>query len=62
MGIGAATQMGQLVVVYDEKGLQLFSQSGELKGYTSSTVSIKLGKTITTYDQKGWPKFSSYSE
>jgi hypothetical protein len=54
MAIGNAVEKGLLVYVYDEKGRQLYTKSGDgLKGYTSSTVNIKLGILIYTYDEKG---------
>jgi hypothetical protein len=46
------------VTVYDEKGSYLFSKSGELVGYTPTTVTIKEGSRNVTYDNKGSYKFS----
>lgn len=57
MAIATATQKGSSVYVYNEKGSLLFSKSGELQGYTSSTVSIRRGSTVYTYDEKGILKF-----
>jgi hypothetical protein len=46
------------VTVYDEEGSYLFSKSGELVGYTPTTVTIKEGSRNVTYDNKGSYKFS----
>ena len=56
--IGVAKQEGSWVKVYDEKGSFLFSQSGELQGFTSTTVAIKQGSTIKVYNEKGSFQFS----
>lgn len=53
MAIGMAQQKGSMVYVYDEKNHQLFSESGELYGYTSGTVTIKKGSTLYMYNEKG---------
>lgn len=58
MAIGSAVQQGGLIHIYDEKGHFLFSKSGELHGYTGTTVSVKQAKLIHTYDEKGHFKFS----
>jgi len=56
--IATAKQESSQVKVYDEKGNFLFSRSGELVGYTSTTVTIKDGSQNKTYDNKGNFKFS----
>ena len=56
--IGMALQEGGFVRVYDENGSYLFSISGVLVSYTSSTVSIKDGSFIRVYDSTGSYKFS----
>ena len=56
--IALAKQEGSRVVVYDEKGHRMFSISGELAGFTGSTVSIKEGSRIVVYDEKGHRQFS----
>ena len=56
--IGSAAQKGSTVWVYDEKGATLFTKSGELKGWTSSTVTIKQGGTLWTYGADGSTKFT----
>lgn len=58
--IASAEQKGNQVFVRDEKGRLLFSKPGELRGYTSATVSIKLpsSNNIVTLDEKGRVKFS----
>jgi hypothetical protein len=59
MSIGSAVQKGSFVCVYDEKGRPLCSvaagngKDDGLKGYTSSTVSIRMGSFILTYNEKG---------
>jgi hypothetical protein len=56
--IATAKQDSSQVKVYDEKGNFMFSKSGELVGYTPSTVTIKDGSQNKTYDNKGNFKFS----
>lgn len=58
--IATAKQSGSTVYVYDEKGRQLFSKSGRLIGFTSSTVTVQSssGSTQYTYDEKGRQLFS----
>ena len=51
--IGTAVQRGNLVYVYNEKGIQLSTHSGELYGFTSTTVSIKRGNLVYVYNEKG---------
>ena len=51
--IGTAIQRGSSVYVYNERNSQIFVKSGELHGYTSSTVSVKNGHSIYTYNEKG---------
>jgi len=51
--IAAVRQVGNQVRVYNEKGLTLFMKCGELVGYTSDTVSIKLNSTVWTYSATG---------
>ena len=46
--IGTAVQRGNYVYVYDEKNRQLYSQYGELYGFTGSTVSIKRNNYVYT--------------
>ena len=53
MAIGMAQQKGSWVYVYDEKNHQTCTLSGELYGYTSSTVTIKKGSWLYMYDEKG---------
>ena len=52
MAISTAIQKGSLVYVYDEKNHLLWTSSGELHGYTGSSVSIKKGNIIYVYDEK----------
>lgn len=56
MGIGTAQQKGSTVYVYDENNRTLWTRSGELQGYTSSTVTIKQGNTLYMLDEKGHTK------
>ena len=58
--IGTAIQRGNYVYVYDEKNHQLYSQYGELYGFTGSTVSIKRNNYVYTYDEKGHQTGSHY--
>lgn len=59
MAIGNAVQRGSTVYVYNEKNNILFTKgipSGPndgLKGYTNSTVNIRIGSTIHTFNEKG---------
>lgn len=59
--IGSAVQDGNYVKVYDENGGYKFEKSGELVGYTSSTVTVKDGNYAKTYDSDGGYKFEKYS-
>ena len=56
--IATAKQESSQVNVYDEKGNFMFSRSGELVGYTSTTVTIKEGSQNNTYDTESNFKFS----
>jgi len=51
MPISTAVQRGSTVYVYNEKNIQIGMHSGELHGYSGSTVSIKRGSTIYTYNE-----------
>lgn len=53
--IASAKQNGSSVYVYDEKGHILFTKTGTLMGFTSTSVTIKSssGSTLYTYDEKG---------
>jgi hypothetical protein len=59
MAIGSAIERGSMIVVFDERGMTLFSKargSGPkdgLLGFSSSTVTVRFGSIIYTYDQKG---------
>ena len=46
------------VAVYDEKGTFLFSRSGQLVGFTPTSVTIKNGSRNEVYDNKGNFQFS----
>ena len=39
--------------IYGERNRLLFTQSGELHGYTGSSVSIKKGNMIYSYNERG---------
>ena len=56
--IASAKQSGNSVRVYNEKGTQIFSKTGTLVGFTSSTASIKVGTRVVTYNEKGTQLFS----
>ena len=57
--IGSALERGSLIVVYDEKGMSLFSKSkgsgpqDGLLGFTGSTVTVRFGSVIYTYGEHG---------
>lgn len=51
--IASAKQSGNSVYVYNEKGNHLFTKSGTLVGFTSSTVTIQNGSALYTYDERG---------
>jgi hypothetical protein len=57
--IGSALERGSLIVVYDEKGMSLFSKSkgsgpqDGLLGFTGSTVTVRFGSVIYTYGENG---------
>ena len=50
--IVTAIQKGNSVYVYGESNRLLFTQSGELHGYTGSSVSIKKGNMIYCYNER----------
>lgn len=58
MAIAAATQRGDFVYVYNERGGLLFTLSGELQGYTGGTISIRRGSFVYVYDDKGHLSFT----
>ncbi len=49
--ITTAIQKGECVYVYDNNRI-VFIKHGLLHGFTSSTVSIKIGNCITVYNEK----------
>lgn len=51
--IVTAVQKGSTVYIYGERNRLLFTQSGELHGYTGSSVSVKKGNTVYTYNDRG---------
>lgn len=59
MAIGSAIERGSLIVVFDERGMTLFSKArgngpnDGLLGFTSSTVTARYGSVIYTYDETG---------
>jgi hypothetical protein len=55
--ISAAIQKGEFVQVLDENGMGLFSEEGQLMGYSSSSVTVKKknGHTLVL-DEKGMTK------
>ncbi len=50
--ITLAVERNGFVYVYGENNRSLFQLTGELYGYTSSTVSVKRGNFIYTFDDK----------
>ena len=57
MAIGSASESGMWVVVYNERGGELFRKSGNLIGYTSSSATIEQNGWSVTYDDRGGEKF-----
>jgi hypothetical protein len=59
MAIGSAIERGSMIVVFDERGMTLFSRtkgSGPkdgLLGFSSTTVTARSGSFIYTYDEVG---------
>lgn len=51
--IATAIQRGSLVYAYNEKGALLCNVSGELYGFTGSTISVRRGSMIYVYNEKG---------
>ena len=51
--IATVVQKGIFIQVYNEKGQTLFSQNGELQGFTSNSVSVKRGNAVYVYNEKG---------
>ena len=51
--IVTAIQKGNSVYVYGERNRLLFTKSGDLHGYTGSSVSVKKGNTVYTYNDRG---------
>lgn len=55
--IGMAEQNGSVVYVYDTNGMLLWSKSGTLHGYTSTTVTIKQESIMYVFGEQGEVKF-----
>lgn len=55
MPIGTAVQKGRIVVVNDLRGHQLYARVGELRGFTSLSVTIRHegSHLLTIYDEQG---------
>lgn len=60
LSIGMAVQRGNYACVYNEKNQLMFSQYGELQGYTGSTVTVKRGNYAYMYNEKGHLVRSQY--
>ena len=58
MSIAVAIQKGSQVYVYDTSNRIIYIKSGQLHGYTSTTVNVINGSTIYTYDERGCIKFT----
>ena len=58
--ITAAVQRDNYVYAYNEKGVQVFSQYGQLQGYTGSTVSVRRDNYVYVYDERGCQIASYY--
>ncbi len=52
MAIGMAQQKGSTVYVYDDKNHQIWTEFGQLHGYTGTIVTIKKSSTLYMYDEK----------
>ncbi len=52
--IAMCKQVGSEVDVYDEKGNHMWRRSGTLVGFTSSSVTMKVGNYLATFDEKSW--------
>jgi hypothetical protein len=53
MAIGNVVKKGTTIFVYDERGKQLFTQTGDLHGFTSGTAVIKKESTLFTFNETG---------
>lgn len=53
MAISTAVQRGNWVYIYDEHGSQKTGISGDLHGFTGSSVSVKRGNWIYVYNEHG---------
>ncbi len=51
--ITVAVQKGNSVYVYGENNQLMFMKLGELYGFTSTTVSVKIGIAVYTYNDRG---------
>ena len=56
--IAVAKQEGNTVRVYDEQNRFLFARTGELQGYTASTVAIREGSRVAVYDERNVFQFA----
>ncbi|ACX75399.1 conserved hypothetical protein [Fibrobacter succinogenes subsp. succinogenes S85] len=57
--IGSAIQKGSSVYVFNEKGVQIWSRpSDALIGFTSSSVTVRVGNNARIYDEKGVHKYT----
>lgn len=57
--IGYAEQRNaNAVYVFDEQGRCIFTHSGKLVGYTSTTVSVELVGSIYVLDEHGMVKYT----
>ncbi len=51
--ISTAIQKGNVIYVYGTGNRMLYSKTGELYGYTSTTVSVRKGNVVYTYNERG---------
>lgn len=61
MAIVMAKQSGEWIYVYDENNHTLFTQTGKLHGYTSSSVTVQKGDWLYTYDVNGHQINATYA-
>lgn len=56
MAISTAIQRGNFVYVYNERNSQTACITGELMGFTSTTVTVKRGNFAYVFDERGSQK------
>lgn len=59
MAIARVIQRGTLAEAYDEKNMKLFTVSGKIVGYTSTSLTVQEGPMLRTYDERGFQTHAS---